>query len=119
MPEQAEQRRNRRDGAERIQKSLQLVDDVPPRILEPLHHDVACAVPVGEAYREHAAERRVLFERRDELVVDLVILHPVPDLLGELARQDTLLLQGPQPLQDDRAPMIEHKMMGHIMGPPA
>ena len=51
--------------------------------------------------RRALAERRILLERRDVLVLDLPLLDPAPHLLGELRRQDPLVLQRPQPLQDD------------------
>src|SRR5215472_13713045 len=99
--EQPEERRDPRDRAERVEKPLQLVHHVPAGILEALHQHLARTVAVREPGREQPPEGRVLLERRDHLVIDLVGLDELPDLLRQLARQHPLVLQGPQPLQDD------------------
>ena len=92
---------------------------MPARILQPLHQDLARTVAVGEPGREHLAERRVLLERGDDLVVDLVGLDELPDLLRQLRRQHRLSCSVQSRSSMIAAAMIEHRMIGHISGPPA
>src|SRR6185436_20715683 len=99
--EEPEERRHRRDGPERVEEAFELVNDVTARVREPFHHRFARAMPVVEPRSEHTAERRVLFEGGDDLVVDLVRLDELPDLAGELTGQDPAVLQRPQTLERD------------------
>src|SRR6266513_1008413 len=99
--EQAQERRHAGDRAERVDEALELVHHVAPGVLEPLHQELAWAVPVGESGGQESAEGRVLLERRDHLVIDLVRLDQLPHALRQLLRQHPLVLQGPQALQND------------------
>src|SRR6185295_9959900 len=72
------------------------MDDVPAGVLDALHHDFAPAVAVGERRRQHAPQRRVLFERVDDLGADLAALRERGKLLDELFGQHALSLQRPE-----------------------
>ena len=52
----AQQRRNRRDGAQRIEETLQIMDDVPAAILEALHHNLARLIPIGKSDGQQLAQ---------------------------------------------------------------
>ena len=62
VPSRPEQRRDRGDGAERVEKSLQLVHHVPAAVLQPLHHQRARLVAVRKPDGQKLAERRVLLQ---------------------------------------------------------
>src|SRR6202789_4601933 len=99
--EQAKQRRDRRNRAQSVQEPLQLVHHVPAAVLEPLHHQRARPVAVGEADGEQLAQRRVLLQGGHQLVAELVGFYPVPHLLRQVTRYDAAALQGPEPFQYD------------------
>src|SRR5216110_1232884 len=61
-------------------------------------------VAVGKPRGQESAEGRVLLERRDNLVIDLVRFDQLPHALRQLLRQHALVLQGPQALQNDGRP---------------
>src|SRR5260370_39360824 len=75
---------------------------MPPPVLEPLDHQRTRLVPIDETDGQKLANRRMLFQRYDQLLAELVGLDPIPDLLRQITRNDPAALQGPQPLQYDR-----------------
>src|ERR1700726_3924685 len=99
--QEAEQRRNRRDRAQRVQKSLQFMHHVAAAVLEPLHHQRARFIAIGESDGQKLAERRILLQGRHQFVAELIGLDPVPDFLRQVARYDAAALQSPKALQYD------------------
>ena len=75
---------------------------VAARILDALLDDRAVAVAVREPRGEYLAERRILLKRGDVFFLDLPLLDPAPDLLGQLGGQHPLLLQRPHTFKNDR-----------------
>ena len=100
--EQPEQRRDRGDRAERIQVALEIVDDVPARVLDDFFHHFARRVTIREPRGEHLAERRALMDLLHLLDVDLVVLDRVPDLVRDVSAATRASLAGPKPFENDR-----------------
>ena len=108
------------DGAQGVEEALELVDHVAPGVLQALHQDLARTVPVGESRGEQPAERGVLLEGRDDLVVDLVGSRPAARLVcgsswGSTRRSCSVHSRS----RMIAAAVIEHRIIGHISGPPA
>ena len=92
---------DRGDRAEGVQEALELMHDMPPGVLQSLHHDRARSMAAGEALGEHASQRRILLQGGDHLVGHLPALDQLPDLLQQARRHHALLLEGPEALHDD------------------
>ena len=92
---------------------------VPPGVLEALHEHLARAVAIGETGGEQPPERGILLERRDDLVVHLIGLDQLPHALRQLLRQHRLSCSVHSRSRMIAAAVIEHRMIGHISGPPA
>ena len=108
------------DGAERVQEALELVDDVPAGVLETLHEDLARAVPVGKSGGQQPPERRILLERGDHLVVDLIAPRSAARrCCGSSCGSTRLSCSVHSRSSMIAAATIEHRMIGHISGPPA
>jgi hypothetical protein len=93
--EEAQERCDRGDGAQGIEKALELMHDVPAAILEPLDHERARFVAVYETDGEELPQGGVLLQGDDQFVAQLIGFDPVPDLLRQITRNDAARLQGP------------------------
>src|SRR6185312_15234957 len=67
-----------------------------------LHQDLARPMTVGEPGGQQPPQGRVLLQRGNDLVVDLVGLDQLPDLLRQLPRHHPPVLQCPHALENDR-----------------
>ncbi len=88
-------------------------------VLQPFHHQCTWFVAVGEADGEQLAQRRILFERRNQFIAELIRFDPVPNLLRQVARYDAAALQRPEALQNDGHRGDGANMIGHMKPPPA
>ena len=61
-----------------------------------LHEDLARTVTVGESGRQQLAQWRILFERRNNLVIDLMRLYEFPDLGGQIRWKYPPILKSPE-----------------------
>ena len=57
---------------------------------------------IGKRGRKEFAERRVLLERSDDLVIDLIGIDELSYPLRQLRGNHALVLQRPEALKDDR-----------------
>src|SRR3990172_5254105 len=64
--EQAHQRTDRGDGAQRGEIALKLVRHAPARLLDRILHHVARALVIAQSCREHLPEGRILREPGDQ-----------------------------------------------------
>src|SRR6188474_855690 len=69
---------------------------VPAGVLNAFHHDLATAIAIGQRRGQDASQRRVLFERLDDLRGDLATLGERRKLLDEVFRKHPLSLQRPE-----------------------
>src|SRR5210317_633030 len=82
--EQAEQRADGSNSAERLEVALQFMHNVSPRVLDRVFQHHAITIPVYQAGSEYLAEGRTLVQRLNLFLVELLLLHPTPDLAGQV-----------------------------------
>ena len=100
-PEESEQRRYRRNGAERVEVAFEFMNDMTTGILDAVLHDGSLAIPVDEAGSEYLSQRGALVQGLNLILVELVFFDPAPHLAGQVFGYDSLFLQGPKSLEND------------------
>src|SRR5690554_3943057 len=100
--EQAQQRADRRDGAQRGHVAAQVVRDGTARLLDGLLHDLSRAVDVAQARGEHAPERRMRRDAVGHARAGTVAGQVVEHLLEQVGRHDLGAAQGDGALDDER-----------------
>ena len=99
--QQPQQWRDRRNRTQRLEVTLEFMHDVPTGVLDRVLQDHAVTVTIDQARCQDLAKRRSLVQRLDLLLVQLVLLHPSPDLARQVLGNDALLLQRPESLKND------------------
>ena len=112
--EQAQQRRDAGNRAQHAEEAFELVHDVAPGIGYAFDQDVTCAVAVREPRRDHLAERRVLLERRDHLVIERRGSRSTADLLVSSFGMTRFSCRVQSRSTMIAAAAMEHRMIGHM-----
>ena len=99
--EQPEQRRDRSDSTQGLKITLKLVHNMASRIFDRILQNDSIPIPVNQASGQYLSKRGSLVQRLNLLLIELVFPDPTPDLAGQVFRDDTFLLQGPESFKND------------------
>ena len=99
--EQAHNRGQRGDGAQRGQEALQLVHCDAPGFFQGFLHHLARASHVLQPDRENAGQQGALRKAVEQVLRDSFLLDFLRHLRQQVARYDSASLQGPRALDDD------------------